>query len=71
MSEGFNRTQITYHLGWACAIVAFLYKLLMYSSLGWSVASSTGLAPKYFLEASALLFLMCIATVARAHGLHR
>ncbi len=59
-----SRARITYLLGWAAAIVAFVYKAVTLTSAGLRMAVATGITPRHFLEASILLFMISIAEVA-------
>ncbi len=56
-----SRARILYFLGWAAAIVAFVYKALTLTSVGLRVAVATGIVPRQFMQASLLLFVISIA----------
>jgi hypothetical protein len=59
-----SRARIIYLLGWATAIVAFVYKALTLTSVGLRVAEATRLVPHHFLQTSLLLFVISIAEAA-------
>jgi hypothetical protein len=61
-----SRARITFLLGWASVIAGFVYKALTFSGAGLRVANSTGVSPRHFIEASLLMFVICIAEVVYA-----
>ena len=66
MAEGYRRTRFTYQLGWLAAIGAFVSKLATFTTPGAELVKRAGISPWNFLEASMLLFLICIANEAYA-----
>ena len=71
MAEGYQRTRITYQLGVGAAIVAFVLKAVTFTTAGAELVMRIGVTPRNFVEASALLFLLCIANEAYASALLR
>lgn len=57
-----NLVRLTYWGGWASAVVALFYKLLLHLGVMNSLAFRTMVFPRHFWEMSFLLFLVCIAT---------
>ena len=71
MAEGHRRTRITYLLGWLAAIGAFVFKLATFTKPGAEFADKIGITPWNCMEASILLFVMCIANEAYASAMLR
>ncbi len=60
---------VCYKLGWVCAVLGVIFRLLTMNGRLDGIAASTGFFPRNFFEVAALFFL--ISCSSYAYGLSR
>jgi Sec-independent protein secretion pathway component TatC len=66
MGNDGGQMKLTFLFAWITAVAAFAYKALTFTSAGLALANRIRVAPYQLLEASALLFLICVAQATRS-----
>jgi len=59
-----HKSRVIFRVAWITAIAAFAFKAFTFTNAGLAVAFRTRILPHNLLEASAFLFLICIAEAA-------